>query len=146
MQEWYRKLFKISGWIFSYSKSDLSGDLKAGVTTGVMLIPQGMAYAVIAGVPPIYGLYAGVIPLLIYPLFGTSRHLSVGPVAVDMIIVAAGISAISLTASSDVIGLVILLTLMTGLLQLLMGSLKLGSLLNFFSRPVITGFIMAAPI
>jgi len=146
MQEWYRKLFKISGWIFSYSKSDLSGDLKAGVTTGVMLIPQGMAYAVIAGVPPIYGLYAGVIPLLIYPLFGTSRHLSIGPVAVDMLIVAAGLSVITVSGSVDLIGLVILLTMMTGILQLLMGIFRLGSLLNIFSRPVITGFIMAAPI
>ena len=146
MKKWLQNVFRVTEWIPSYGKDELTGDLKAGITTGIMFIPQGMAYAVIAGLPPIYGLYAGVIPLLIYPLFATSKHLSVGPVAVDMIIVAAGISAISLTASSDVIGLVILLTLMTGLLQLLMGSLKLGSLLNFFSRPVITGFIMAAPI
>jgi SulP family sulfate permease len=141
-----RKTFPITEWIPSYGKKDLSGDLKAGITTGIMFIPQGMAYAVIAGLPPIYGLYAGIIPLFIYPLFASSRHLSVGPVAVDMIIVAAGISAVSLSASSNIVGLVILLSLMTGLLQLLMGSLKLGSLLNFFSRPVITGFIMAAPI
>lgn len=146
MQQWYRNIFKISGWIFAYSKSDLSGDLKAGVTAGIMLIPQGMAYAVIAGVPPIYGLYAGVIPLLIYPLFGTSRHLSIGPVAVDMLIVAAGLSVITVSGNVDLIGLVILLTMMTGILQLLMGIFRLGSLLNIFSRPVITGFIMAAPI
>jgi len=146
MKEWLQNTFRFTDWISSYGKGELSGDLKAGITTGIMFIPQGMAYAVIAGLPPIYGLYAGVLPLLIYPLFATSRHLSVGPVAVDMIIVAAGISAVTLTASSDIIGLVILLTMMTGLLQLLMGSLKLGSMLNFFSRPVITGFIMAAPI
>lgn len=141
-----QNIFRVTEWATSYGKGDLSGDLKAGITTGIMFIPQGMAYAVIAGLPPIYGLYAGVLPLLIYPLFATSRHLSVGPVAVDMIIVAAGVSAVTLTASSDVIALVILLTMMTGLLQLLMGTLKLGSMLNFFSRPVITGFIMAAPI
>ena len=111
-----------------------------------MLIPQGMAYAVIAGVPPIYGLYAGVIPLLIFPLFTSSRHLSVGPVAIDMIVVAAGIGAITASVGSDAIGLVILLTMMTGILQFLMGAFKLGSLFNIFSRPVITGFIMAAPI
>lgn len=146
MKEQLRNIFRVTEWATSYGKGDLSGDLKAGITTGIMFIPQGMAYAVIAGLPPIYGLYAGVIPLLIYPLFATSRHLSVGPVAVDMIIVAAGVSAVTLTASSDVIALVILLTMMTGLLQLLMGTLKLGSMLNFFSRPVITGFIMAAPI
>lgn len=146
MKKQLKNIFRVTKWAPSYGKGELSGDLKAGITTGIMFIPQGMAYAVIAGLPPIYGLYAGVIPLLIYPLFATSRHLSVGPVAVDMIIVAAGVSAVTLTASSDVVALVILLTMMTGLLQLLMGSLKLGSMLNFFSRPVITGFIMAAPI
>lgn len=146
MNKWIKHLFNVHTWAASYSKNNLYGDLKAGITTGIMFIPQGMAYAVIAGLPPIYGLYAGVIPLLLYPLFATSRHLSVGPVAVDMIIVAAGVGALAVASESDLVGLVILLTMMTGILQLLMGSLKLGSLLNFFSRPVITGFIMAAPI
>lgn len=146
MKNWVKDLFTITGWVTSYSRTEFSGDLKAGLTTGIMLIPQGMAYAVIAGVPPIYGLYAGVIPLLIYPLFASSKHLSVGPVAVDMLIVAAGIGAISLSAGTDIFGLVILLTMMTGILQLLMGFFRLGSLFNFFSRPVILGFIMAAPI
>ncbi|MGF1670480.1 MAG: SulP family inorganic anion transporter [Balneolaceae bacterium] len=146
MKSWYRKLFRITGWISSYDRSHISGDLKAGLTTGIMLIPQGMAYAVIAGVPPIYGLYAGVVPLLIYPIFGTSRHLSIGPVAVDMLIVAAGISVVSVSGNFDLVGLVILITMMTGIIQLLMGAFRLGSLLNIFSRPVITGFIMAAPI
>lgn len=146
MKNWVKELFNITGWITSYSRMEFSGDLKAGITTGIMLIPQGMAYAVIAGVPPIYGLYAGVIPLLIYPIFASSKHLSVGPVAVDMLIVAAGIGAISLSAGTEIFGLVILLTMMTGILQLLMGFFRLGSLFNFFSRPVILGFIMAAPI
>lgn len=146
MKNWVKDLFNITGWITSYSRTEFSGDLKAGLTTGIMLIPQGMAYAVIAGIPPIYGLYAGVVPLLIYPLFASSKHLSVGPVAVDMLIVAAGVGAISLSAGTDMFGLVILLTMMTGILQLLMGFFRLGSLFNFFSRPVITGFIMAAPI
>lgn len=146
MKKWFSNIFRISEWISSYTKADLTGDLKAGLTTGMMLIPQGMAYAVIAGAPPIYGLYAGVLPLFIYPLFTTSRHLSAGPVAVDMIIVAAGVGGLSLAAGHDFITIVILLTMMTGILQLLMGVFRLGSLLNFFSRPVITGFIMAAPI
>lgn len=146
MKDWLQSIFKISEWITSYSKSDFSGDLKAGATAGIMLIPQGMAYAVIAGVPPIYGLYAGVIPLLIFPLFTSSRHLSVGPVAIDMIVVAAGIGVLTASLGSDAIGLVILLTMMTGILQFLMGAFRLGSLFNIFSRPVITGFIMAAPI
>lgn len=146
MKKWFSNIFRISEWISSYTQSDLAGDLKAGLTTGMMLIPQGMAYAVIAGAPPIYGLYAGVLPLFIYPLFTTSRHLSAGPVAVDMIIVAAGVGALSVAAGYDFITIVILLTMMTGILQLMMGVFRLGSLLNFFSRPVITGFIMAAPI
>ena len=146
MKQRLQNIFRVTEWAPSYGKDELTGDLKAGITTGIMFIPQGMAYAVIAGLPPIYGLYAGVIPLLIYPFLATSRHLSVGPVAVDMIIVAAGISAVALTAPSDIVSLVILLTMMTGLLQLIMGSFKLGSMLNLFSRPVITGFIMAAPV
>lgn len=146
MQDWLEKTFKIVTWLPDYSGTQLIGDLKAGLTTGMMLIPQGMAYAVIAGMPPIYGLYAGVIPLLIYPFFGTSKHLSVGPVAVDMLIVAAGVSLITKPGNSDYVGLVILLTMMTGILQLLMGSFRLGALFNFFSRPVIAGFTMAAPI
>ena len=146
MKDWLQSIFKISEWITTYSKSDFSGDLKAGATAGIMLIPQGMAYAVIAGVPPIYGLYAGVIPLLIFPLFTSSRHLSVGPVAIDMLVVAAGIGAVTASLGTDAIGLVILLTMMTGILQFLMGAFRLGSLFNIFSRPVITGFIMAAPI
>lgn len=146
MEDWLKKTFKITDWISEYDGNQLTGDIKAGLTTGMMLIPQGMAYAVIAGMPPIYGLYAGVIPLLMYPLFGTSKQLSVGPVAVDMLIVAAGVSLISNPVNSDFIGLVILLTMMTGVLQLLMGSFRLGALFNFFSRPVIAGFTMAAPI
>lgn len=146
MHDWLQKTFKIVTWLPDYDKSQLVGDLKAGITTGMMLIPQGMAYAVIAGMPPIYGLYAGVIPLLVYPFFGTSKHLSVGPVAVDMLIVAAGVGMISSPNNSDFIGLVILLTMMTGILQLLMGTFRLGALFNFFSRPVIAGFTMAAPL
>jgi len=146
MRNWFKKTFRILTWLPGYNKDQLGGDLKAGLTAGTMLIPQGMAYAVIAGMPPIYGLYAGVIPLLIYPLLGTSLHLSVGPVAVDMLIVGAGVSMLASPESSEFIGLVILLTMMTGLIQLLMGTFRMGALFNFFSRPVIAGFLMAAPI
>lgn len=130
----------------SYNRKKFSGDLTAGLTTGVMFIPQGMAYAVIAGVPPIYGLYAGVIPLLLYPLLGTSKNLSIGPVAVDMLIVAAGVGLLAEPNSERYIILTILLTMMAGGLQLLMGSMQLGAVFNFFSRPVIAGFTLAAPI
>lgn len=146
MKEWLKKTFKIVNWLPYYSLSKLRGDLSAGLTTGVMFIPQGMAYAVIAGVPPIYGLYAGVIPLLVYPLLGTSKNLSVGPVAVDMLIIAAGVSLLADQNTTEYITLTILLTMMSGGLQLIMGSMQLGAVFNFFSRPVIAGFTLAAPL
>ncbi|SMO33922.1 SulP family inorganic anion transporter [Fodinibius sediminis] len=146
MKSWLKKTFKIVDWLPSYSPSKLRGDLSAGLTTGIMFIPQGMAYAVIAGVPPIYGLYAGVVPLLIYPLLGTSKNLSVGPVAVDMLIIAAGVSLLAEPNSSRYVSLAILLTMMAGGMQLVMGSMQLGAVFNFFSRPVIAGFTLAAPL
>ncbi len=146
MEDWLKKTFRIADWLPNYDSSKLGGDLTAGLTTGVMFIPQGMAYAVIAGVPPIYGLYAGVIPLLVYPLLGTSKNLSIGPVAIDMLIVAAGVGLLAEPNSERYITLVILLTMMAGGLQLLMGSMQLGAVFNFFSRPVIAGFTLAAPL
>src|SRR5699024_8102691 len=81
-----------------------------------------------------------------YPLLGTSKNLSVGPVAIDMLIIAAGVSLLAEPNTSEYIGLVILLTMMSGALQLAMGSMRLGAVLNFFSRPVIAGFTLAAPL
>lgn len=146
MEQWLKKTFTIAGWLPEYNSQNFWGDLTAGITTGIMFIPQGMAYAVIAGVPPIYGLYAGVVPLLIYPLLGTSKNLSIGPVAIDMLIIAAGISMLAEPNTKQYISLAILLTMMAGGLQLLMGSIQLGAVLNVFSRPVIAGFTLAAPI
>jgi SulP family sulfate permease len=128
-----------------YDKSDMEGDLSAGVTVGVMLIPQSMAYAMLAGVPPIYGLYAGLIPLLIYSLMGTSRHLSVGPVTVDMLIVGAGVGAVASSPGQHV-EMAILVAAMTGIIEILMGIFRFGFMVNFLSRPVIAGFMTAAPL
>lgn len=146
MEDWLKKTFRILNWLPNYNSQKFTGDLTAGLTTGVMFIPQGMAYAVIAGVPPIYGLYAGVIPLLVYPLLGTSKNLSIGPVAIDMLIVAAGVSLLADPNTERYITLTILLAMMAGSLQLIMGSMQLGSIFNIFSRPVIAGFTLAAPI
>lgn len=133
-------------WIDSYGRKDFSGDLRAGLTVGVMLVPQGMAYAVIAGVPPIYGLYAGLVPLLIYPLLGTSRHLSVGPLAIDMLIVAAGVGVIAQGDPEHHLALALALGAMVGLVQILMGLARLGFLVSLLARPVILGFVWAASI
>jgi len=133
-------------WIKSYNKSHLKGDLSAGLTVGVMLIPQGMAYAMIAGLPPVYGLYASLVPLIVYAFLGTSRQLSVGPVAMDSLFVAATVSVMALNGTVRYIELAILLALMIGVLQLIFGLVRLGFLVNFLSKPVIVGFTSAAAL
>lgn len=141
-----KQYFPITNWIKDYSKTWLSGDLSAGLTVGVMLIPQGMAYAMLAGLPPIYGLYASTIPLLIYAIFGTSRQLAVGPVAMVALLISSGVGSLVAVGSDEYIQLAILLALMVGLLQFFMGVFKLGFLVNFLSHPVIAGFTSAAAL
>lgn len=140
------KLFPIINWLRTYSKQDFLGDLSAGITVGVMLIPQGMAYAMLAGMPPIYGLYAATIPLIIYAIFGTSRQLAVGPVALVSLLIASGVGAFAAVGSESFIGQAILLSLMVGFIQLILGVLKLGFLVNYLSHPVVSGFTSAAAI
>src|SRR5687767_7773722 len=133
-------------WIRNYQRTDLRPDIIAGLTVGVMLIPQGMAYAMLAGLPPIYGLYASTVPLIIYAILGTSRHLSVGPVAIDSMLTAASIGAIALVGSQDYINMAILLALIVGVIQFSLGISRLGFLVKFLSYPVIQGFTSAAAI
>lgn len=141
-----KSLFPITDWIQAYNKIKLKGDLVAGLTVGIMLIPQGMAYAMLAGLPPVYGLYASLIPQVVYALMGTSRQLSVAPVAMDSLLVASGLSAIAAIGSEQYIALAIMLAFMMGVLQLAFGILKLGFLVNFLSKPVISGFTSAAAL
>ncbi len=118
----------------------------AGLTVGVLVIPQSMAYAMIAGLPLIYGLYAAVIPQLVYAVLGTSRHLSLAPSAMVSLLIIAGLSQFATPGTADYIALAILLTLITGVLQLLLGLVRLGFVVNFLSRPVISGYTYAAAI
>ena len=141
-----KQLFPILSWLLKYSQKDLFDDLPAGITVGIMLIPQGMAYALIAGLPIEYGLYASLVPQIIYAITGTSRQLSVGPVAMDSLLVAAGLSAIAAIGSDRYVELAIGLALMMGCIQLLLGLLKAGFLVNFLSRPIISGFTSAAAL
>ena len=141
-----RKYFPFLAWIKTYDKSQFSGDLTAGLTVGVMLIPQGMAYSMLAGLPPIYGLYASTIPLIIYALLGTSRQLAVGPVAMVALLISSGVGALATTGSAEFIALAILLALMVGVIQFSMGVFRLGFLVNFLSHPVIAGFTSAAAL
>ncbi len=138
--------FPILQWSKDYSIPSLKGDLSAGITVGVMLIPQGMAYAMIAGLPPVYGLYAALFPQIVYALMGTSRQLAVGPVAMDSLLVAAGLGALPLNSTEEYIILAAFLSLFMGGIQVLLGGLKLGFLVNFLSKPVISGFTSAAAI
>ena len=138
--------FPILQWLPGYKKSYLSGDIGAGLTVGVMLIPQGMAYAMIAGLPPVFGLYASLIPQVIYAIMGTSRQLAVGPVAMDSLLVATGLGALALSGIDEYIAMAIFLALFMGAIQLGLGLLRMGFLVNFLSKPVISGFTSAAAI
>jgi SulP family sulfate permease len=144
--QWFAKKLSVVRWIRAYNKKLFKGDILGGITVGIMLIPQSMAYAVLAGVPPVYGLYASVVPLLIYPLFTTTRHVFYGVIAVDMIIVSTSVGLIASPGSSHYIMLVIVLAGMVGLIQIAMSVARLGFIINLLSKPVITGFALAAPI
>ncbi|WP_237276557.1 SulP family inorganic anion transporter [Tenacibaculum ovolyticum] len=141
-----KKLIPILEWLPGYKKSQLRGDIVAGITVATVLIPQGIAYALIAGLPPIYGLYAALMPQLMYAIFGSSRQVAIGPVAMDSLIVATGVSTLALIGSESYIAIAILLALMVGGIQLLMGLFRLGFIVNFLSRPVIIGFTSAVAL
>ena len=141
-----RNFFPFLQWLPKYKKRNFSKDLLAGFTVAIVLIPQGMAYAMIVGLPPVYGLYASLIPLLLYAFLGTSRQLAVGPVAMDSLLVAAGLGALSISGLEDFIATVLFLTLFVGIIQLILGFLRMGFLVNFLSKPVISGFTSAAAL
>jgi SulP family sulfate permease len=141
-----KKIIPILEWLPNYTSSRFRGDFIAGITVGIILIPQGIAYALIAGLPPIYGLYTALVPQVMYAIFGSSRQVAIGPVAMDSLIVAAGVSTLALAGSDSYIEIAILLALMVGAIQLLMGIFRLGFIVNFLSRPVISGFTSAAAL
>jgi len=133
-------------WLLGYERNDLKGDLFAGLIVAIMLVPQGMAYAMLAGLPPVMGLYASTVPLLAYALFGSCRHLAVGPVAMVSLLVLAGLSPLADPGSGEYISLALLLSLMVGAIKLVLGLSRMGFLVNFLSPAVISGFTSAAAI
>jgi SulP family sulfate permease len=141
-----KRYFPILDWLPNYKKDQLGGDLSAGITVGIMLIPQGMAYSMLAGLDPIHGLYAVTIPLLLYAIFGTSRQLAVGPVAMVSLLTAASIGALNPASTEEYLLLALTLAFLVGLIQFLMGVLRFGFIVNFLSHPVINGFTSAAAI
>lgn len=136
----------ITDWLRNYDSTYFKKDLRAGLTVGILLIPQSMAYAILAGLPPIYGLYTSIIPLVLYALLGTSRQLAIGPVAKISILVITGVGALAEPGSSRFIQLVFVSCFLAGILQFLMGVFKLGFLMNFVSTPVFSGFTSAAAL
>ena len=133
-------------WFRGYDRRDLGKDFSAGVVVTIMLVPQGMAYAMLAGLPPVIGLYASSFPLIAYALFGSSRQLAVGPVAMISLLVFSGLSNLAEPGSATYISLALTLAFMVGLTQVAMGLFRMGSFSNFISHAVISGFTSAAAI
>ena len=141
-----QRYLPILSWLPGYSRADLTNDAIAAAVVTIMLIPQGMAYAMLAGLPPQAGLYGAILPLLLYAVFGTSRPLAVGPVAVVALMTAASAGAIAQAGSAEFHYAALWLALISGALMLAMGLFRLGFIANFLSHPVISGFITAAGI
>ena len=133
-------------WASTYNSRLFTSDAVAAVIVTIMLIPQSLAYALLAGLPAEMGLYASILPLVAYAIFGTSKALAVGPVAVVSLMTAAAIANLGLTSPTDIAIAAITLAFISGLILILMGILRLGFLANFLSHPVIAGFITASGI
>lgn len=133
-------------WGRAYNGTALTNDLVAAGIVTIMLIPQSLAYAMLAGLPPEVGLYASILPIIAYALFGTSRTLAVGPVAVISLMTLTAASSVAPPGSAEFIAAALVLALLSGLILLLMGVLKLGFLANLLSHPVVSGFITASGI
>jgi sulfate permease, SulP family len=141
-----KSILPIVGWLPSYTKSMGQSDLVAALIVTIMLVPQSLAYAMLAGLPPQVGLYASILPLIAYAIFGTSRALAVGPVAVVSLMTAAAVAPIAAAGSAEYLTAAITLAFMSGLILVAMSVLRLGFLANFLSHPVISGFITASGI
>lgn len=140
-----KQFIPILDWLPRYKRSYLKGDVQSGLTVAIMLVPQGMAYGLLAGLPPIYGLYASLFSLVLYAVFGTSRELSVGPAAIVSMLVAAGIFSLGEDLSTtEMVSIAVSIALLAGIMQFLLGVFRLGVLVNFLSHPVIAGFASAA--
>lgn len=140
------RYFSILEWGRSYDRHILTSDLLAAVIVTIMLIPQSLAYAMLAGLPPEVGLYASILPLVAYALFGTSRALAVGPVAVVSLMTASAVGQIAAEGSAGYLVAAVALALLSGVMLVAMGIFRLGFLANFLSHPVISGFITASGI
>ena len=133
-------------WLKGYSRDNLINDALAAVIVTIMLIPQSLAYALLAGLPAEMGLYASILPLIAYALFGSSRTLSVGPVAVASLMTASAIGAVTAQGTVDYATAATMLALLGGVMLIVLGLLKFGFVANFLSHPVVSGFITASGV
>ena len=133
-------------WGRTYNRSILTNDLMAAVIVTIMLIPQSLAYALLAGLPPVVGLYASILPLVLYAIFGTSRTLAVGPVAVISLMTASAAGAVAAQGTAEYLEAAITLAMLSGIMLAILGLLRAGFLANLLSHPVISGFITASGI
>lgn len=133
-------------WFRHYRRAMLPGDISAGLVVAMMMIPQGMAYALVAGLPPVVGLYASILPPLLYALFGTSSTQSVGPMAIVSLMTASSLAPLAAAGSALYTVLAAQLALLSGLVLLVCGLLRIGFIANFFSRPVMSGFTIGSAL
>ena len=138
--------FPIFSWLRTYSRADFNGDVFAGIITAILLVPQGIAFALLAGLPPQFGLYASILPPLIYAVLGTSRTLSVGPVSIAAIMVASALQLPDIRALGNPLQSVVILSAESGVILLMMAVFRMGGLVNFISHPVLTGFTSGAAL
>jgi sulfate permease, SulP family len=146
VKSWLRRTLPVFDWLPGYQRTTFTSDLAAGLTVGAVLIPQGMAYALVAGLPPVVGLYAAVFPILAYAALGRSRQLGLGPVAIVSLLTAAGLEPLASGDSQDYIDLAATLALMVGALMIIMGVARLGFVADLLSHPVLSGFTSAAAL
>jgi sulfate permease, SulP family len=143
---WLARRLPLVALLRHYPRQHLRGDVTAGLTTAVMLIPQAMAYAALAGMPPVTGLYASVVPIAVYALLGTSGALAFGPVAIVALLTASAVAPLASGDPATYVALAGVLALMVGAIQLLLGVLRLGSVVDLLSHAVISGFTSAAAL
>lgn len=143
---WLKRRIPALDWLVHYERQHLRGDALAGVIVATLLIPQAMAYALLAGLPPQVGLYASLLPLAVYALMGSSRFLSVGPSALLSLLILTQVAVLAVPGSPQYLALAMATALIAGVMQIAMGAARLGVLTNFLSQPVLSGFTSAAAV
>ncbi|MCG6940225.1 MAG: SulP family inorganic anion transporter [Thiohalocapsa sp.] len=139
-------LYPFAAWLPSVSRPDLKADLVAALTGAIVVLPQGVAFATIAGMPPQYGLYAGMVPAIIAALFGSSRHLVSGPTTAASVVLFSSLSLLAVPGTPDYVSLALTLTFMVGVMELALGLARMGALVNFISHSVVVGFTAGAAV